>query len=64
MSIKKLPLFLICCYGNGINVSSFDDFPHSICGKGIPDLHMPDGVVGLSNEDRDASKNLTVDFDF
>ena len=64
MSIKKLPLFLICCYGTGISVSSFDDFPYSICGKGIPDLHMPDGVVGLSYKDGNTRKQLTVNFDF
>ena len=53
-SIKKLPLFLIYRYGRGISEGSFDDFPYFVCGKGVPDLHMPDGVVGLSNEDRDA----------
>ena len=62
-SIKKLPLFLICCYGSGISVSSFDDFPRSVCGKGVSDLHMPDGVVGLSDKDRDMRENLTIDFD-
>ena len=63
-SVKKLPLFLICRYGSGISVSSFDDLPYSICGKGVSDLHMPDGVVGLSDEDRDTRKDLTVNLDF
>ena len=63
-SIKKLPFFLICCYGSGVSVSSFDNFPNSISRKGVPDLHMPDGVVGLSDKDRDARKNLTINFDF
>ena len=39
-SIKKLPLFLICCYGSGISVSSFDYLPNSVCGEGVSDLHM------------------------
>ena len=63
-SVLELSLFLICCYGSGVSVSPFDYPPYSVYGKGVSDLHMPDGVVGLSDEDRDMRKNLTVDFDF
>ena len=59
-----LRLVIVMVFGVTVSVSSFDYLLNSVCRKGVPDLHMPDGVVGLSDEDKDTRKNLTINFDF